>query len=106
MLVGNRKLGAYGFCIFDKHLDKVSGGRGGKELMVKILSNEATRQKQIGWVRKETVRVPRSQDLTAERPLSAREYTRDRSRIYWRQAQVLGFIIKALSEKVGKLWRR
>lgn len=83
-LVGNGNLGASGFCICDKHLDEVSGGRGGKELMVKILSNEATRQKQIGWVHKETVRVPRSQVLTVDRPLSAREYTRDRSRIYQR----------------------
>lgn len=62
----------------DKDLDEMLGGREGKELMLKILSNEETRQKQIRWVHKETVRVPKSHDLIAERLLSAREYTRDR----------------------------
>lgn len=42
-----------GFCIYDKCLDEVSGRREGKALMVKILSNEATRQKQIVWVHKD-----------------------------------------------------
>lgn len=85
------------FCIYDKHLDEVSGGRE-KKLMIKILSNEGTKQKHITQVHKEPLK---SHDLVAERPLSTREYTRDRD-IEW----VLGFIIKALSDWLSGLWRR
>lgn len=41
--------GLLGFCIYDNCLDEASGGRKGNELMVKIVPNKGTRQKQIGW---------------------------------------------------------
>lgn len=44
--VGNGSPRTFEFCICDNHLDEMSGGRRGKEVMVKILSSEA-RQKQI-----------------------------------------------------------
>lgn len=47
--------------------------RKGKESMVKILSNEETKEKQIILVHQETVRAPKSPDLIAERPLSVRD---------------------------------
>lgn len=57
------------------------GGRKGKKLIVKILSNGAVRQKKIGCVHKEAIRVLKSHDLIAERPQSAREYTRDQRQV-------------------------
>lgn len=39
--MGNGSLRTFGFCICDRHLDEASGGRRGKEVMVKILSSEA-----------------------------------------------------------------
>lgn len=62
-----------GFCICDKDLEEMLDERKGKESMVKILSNEETKEKQIILVHQETVRAPKSPDLIAERPLGIRD---------------------------------
>lgn len=59
--------GLLGFYICDKDLDEMLDEREGKESMVEILSNEEIREKQIRLVHQETVRVPKSPDLIAER---------------------------------------